>query len=232
MPCYSQDAYDGSGNSNIYMATANGISNVTSESMVDGWLSEQHSVGGELGHRRWILDPFLRSTAFGRVDIYEPNKYIIGASMYISDWVATTQANVEFIAFPFNDYPSSALTDNISNLNQIYLSFTVLANKNKHNQWNGDNASVNFKDAIISVTDDGGTNYSINSRSADSITFGVPNCLEWRLNNFQPNIKYNVKISNVKLKDGSVKEYSYWFKVNPTTYFMMENLPKVSISLN
>lgn len=63
MRCYTQEGYDGSSTSNIGFRSGETPS---SESFIDMWLVDNGVAS--LGHRRWIIDPFLRHISFGRVD--------------------------------------------------------------------------------------------------------------------------------------------------------------------
>ena len=57
-PCYSQAAYDGASQSNLFL----GLFGVPS---IDGYIEDPGEDNYEVGHRRWILDPTLSSIGTG-----------------------------------------------------------------------------------------------------------------------------------------------------------------------
>lgn len=204
--CWSNDGYTGSEKSNlhIYMSSSS-TTRESSEASVDGFLIDDNV--SSLGHRRWLLDPFLFSTAFGRVDGLWPDSTwgnVTGTALKV---INDVQANIShmsptYIAYPVGNYPASLFETD------WFLSFSVLADVNNK----ANNANVDFSGATISVSS-GGQALGVNSQSWNNQGYGLPNVLQWKVTGLQANVDYAVTISNVKLPDGSMKDYSYSFRL-------------------
>ena len=67
--CFTEDASTGARLSNIFGGLASErLIFVSMDEMVTGWMTDvRHMNPGSIGHRRWLLDPFLASISFGRV---------------------------------------------------------------------------------------------------------------------------------------------------------------------
>ncbi|MDA3843257.1 MAG: CAP domain-containing protein [Candidatus Kapabacteria bacterium] len=204
--CWSEEGSQGSAESNLHLGAASGVVNWSSTIAVDNWISEEHTLTG-LGHRRWVLSPFLKTISFGRVDIVtEAKSHWIGASLYIFDSWDQTPANIDFVACPFEDYPIDGFNKD------LYLSFSVLADKTT--VW-GDNKEVVFGFEVdVEVFDETNQAMEVVSVDSDYSGAGLPNHLQWKVLDLENNKKYNVKISNVTV-NGEEKSYDYWFKIKP-----------------
>lgn len=198
--CYSTAGDTACQQSNLGLSWANGYIDYKSEQSIDAWINEKYSTS--IGHRRWILSPFLKQISFGRVDYLANGDYRVGISLWIWNNSGSANTNVEFVACPFHDYPSTAFQPD------LILSFSVLADNS--NIWN--NKNIEFSNSNISVKDDNGTNYSVYSITSDNKGYGIPNIIEWKVNGLQYNQKYTVEINDVKV-NGEVKNYNYWFKL-------------------
>jgi len=200
--CYTKLGYDACGQSNLHLSYYSSLSHVwTAEESIDGWINEKYSTS--LGHRRWFLSPFLKNVAFGRVDrILSNGQYWVGSTMWVWDTDGETDANVDFVACPFHDYPSTAFQKD------LIFSFSVLMNKTSQ----PGNKNVNFSTSTISVRDDNQNSYSVQNSNKDNDYYGLPNNLQWTVSGIDYNIRYNVTISNVNVS-GQMKNYSYWFKL-------------------
>ncbi|MCX7909934.1 MAG: CAP domain-containing protein [Ignavibacteria bacterium] len=213
--CYTQDGYTGCVTSNLYLGSNFSPNNVVNtEKGIQSWIIDQNIE--DLGHRRNLLNPFLKYTSFGRVDGYSKANsswFLTGMSIKVhqypdyhnlSDWTS------DFVAYPYNDYPSSYFDAS------WYLSFTVVADKS--NIWNNDNKKVDFSAATVKVTNPSGNELSISNLKYDYLGYGVPNCIYWKTSGLQKDVKYTVTISNVKV-NGTPKTFTYWFRItdNPPT---------------
>lgn len=207
MKCWSAEGEKGSGKSNIHIYYSSGMKDLEeSKNIVAGWLIDDGV--DSLGHRRWLIDPFLKHVSFGRVD---------GKPVVNSEWDTTTGAAIsvinnedadikdtktEFVAYPYQNYSNELFKKN------WYLSFTALYDRKS--SWN--NSDAKYENAKITVTDESGNAFSVHSVSHDNTGFGVPNIIQWKVNGLQDNVKYAVKISNVMI-EGKAKDYTYWFKL-------------------
>ncbi|NLB18827.1 MAG: CAP domain-containing protein, partial [Syntrophomonadaceae bacterium] len=194
--CYSEEGYTGSSTSNLYMCWGWRSQPPKTERFIDDWIIDDRVES--LGHRRWLLSPFLKHTSYGRVDV--PG--FTGAAIKVIN-KNNADANVDFVAYPFQNYPGSLF------LKDWYLSFSVVADKK--NPW--DNSSVNFHNVIIEIKDDNGKSLAVNSIKCNNEGYGVPNHLQWKVTGLKNGVKYTVNIKNVKVL-GNNKDYEYWFKIN------------------
>ncbi len=200
--CYTAVGDTGSQKSNLALSWSGGFVDKASEYFVDGWISEIHSAS--IGHRRWILHPFLNTVSFGRVDSFEEG-HVVGSALYVMDSKSPSQANVEFIACPFHNYPSSAFPNNAR------FSFQILADKDS--PW-GANRNVDFSNASIEVYQGSPDNsLSVNSVKYDNDGYGLPNCIQWKTSTFSYGARYTVNVSNV-IVGGESKDYEYWFEID------------------
>lgn len=207
--CYTQQGYNGSSTSNlnIYVAMNSSMA-PDSKIALSAWLIDKNV--SDLGHRRNMLNPFLKYTSFGRVDgnpITNPQYFVTGMSLKVhnlpesqnlSDW------NYDFVAYPFQDYPSDFFDGS------WYLSFSVVADKS--NIWNNGNDQVNFSNATVTINDENGMAISVSDIKYDYLGYGIPNCIYWKANGLINNVKYYVQINNVVVL-GKTRNYSYWFRI-------------------
>jgi uncharacterized protein YkwD len=207
--CYSQEGYNGSSTSNLYIYAAFGPNSIPeSRKSIEDWIIDKNI--DDLGHRRNMLNPFLKYASFGRVDGYSkknPDYYLTGMSLKVhqfpdfhnlSDW------NQDFVAYPYHEYPSSFFDEN------WYLSFSVVADKS--NIWNNSQALIDLSQATVTITGPNNNKLTISNLKYDYASYGIPNCLYWKASGIAKEVTYNVTISNVKVQ-GTPKTYSYWFKI-------------------
>jgi len=161
-----------------------------------------------LGQRRALLDPFLKSVSFGRVD---------GKTRVENYWNATgialmLQTNptadmsgigIGFIAYPFEDYPKEYFA-----AGSDYFSFSVLTDYKS----SANNKAVDFSGASVRVSDEAGNAVSVYGVSFDNLFYGVPNFLKWKADTIVENVFYTVSIQNVIIKDES-RNFEYRFRL-------------------
>lgn len=213
--CYTQDGYNGSSTSNLFiMGSYSPAYMPPTEYGIQSWIIDKGIE--DIGHRRNLLNPFLKYTSFGRVDGYskvQSNVFITGMSIKVHqfpDYHNLWDWTPEFVAYPYNDYPSSYFDQS------WYLSFTVVADKS--NIWNNDNKTVDYSQATVKVADPSNNQLQISNLKYDYQGYGVPNCLYWKTSGLQKEVKYTVTISNVKV-NGTPRTFTYWFRItdNPPT---------------
>ncbi len=81
---------------------------------VMGWLPDARNVLPDgIGHWRWLLDPFLKKIAYGRVAGILDGESVDGAAIRISDPDDAYSADFigGFVAYPFHDYPQDYYGD-------------------------------------------------------------------------------------------------------------------------
>lgn len=204
--CYSSIAADGAENSNLYINGSFGSDQAPeSEASIIAWMHDNSTEN--VGHRRAIINPFLKSISFGRVDGNPIQKTWYASSMtlkYLDNLnQVVSDMDIEYVAFPYHQYPPEYVDKN------WYMSFSVVYDK--VNWWN--NSNVDFSNVSIEMTDQQGMPAGVKNIIYDKQGWGgLTNCLKWKVANLQDNVKYTVTISNL-IVDGQSKEYTYWFRL-------------------
>nr|WP_294948222.1 CAP domain-containing protein [uncultured Mucilaginibacter sp.] len=203
--CYTADGALGSGKSNLGISLSSQITDFKDETNVDRWLTEEYSQ--TIGHRRWLLDPFLKYVAYGRVD-GKPKKsdysFTSAASLkVINNEVADIPyLNIDYVAYPYAEYPSNLFLKN------GFLSFSALYDRFNE----GNNSYIKYRHASVEVTDQSGSPLLVSAISFDNQYEGLPNSIQWKVDGLKDNTPYTVKIKNVEA-DGKALSYEYNFKL-------------------
>ena len=192
--CYTEEGAEGSQTSNISLSSANldpaaHIVHLTND-------ANPADLPSAVGHRRWILNPFATYFSFGQVGKYATQK----AAGFLKEPVRTAQINANFVAFPYETYPSNLLIEDPP------WSFSLIVDKRNLSNNQGDF----FKNATITVTrisDE--TQLPIYNRYTDIHGFGLPNFISWKVEGWEYDTLYEVDIKNVTLNDGTTRDYSY-----------------------
>jgi len=206
--CWTQAGSDGAGDANLHIAWSfSGSSMSPPADVITGWLIDDNVTS--LGHRRWIIDPFLAKIAYGAVK-GEPlassqYPYAQGSTLIVqhSEQQDLSNSAVEYIAYPVGDYPAYLVDTD------WYLSFSVLANKNSWWQ----NKNVDFSNASVTVTGPDGA-MTVTNVADDNTGYGMPNALQWRVPDLHTDVEYTVDITGV---GGTAPQsaYSYTFRLVP-----------------
>lgn len=202
--CYTSGGAAAAGASNLIGGWGTGLRFDSEDDLLAGWLREGGTA--QLGHRRWILHPFLRKTSYGRVSGLLPDgRRATTASMRVFNFASAGPAPSTvppFVGFPQGDYPSRyfALTD--------YLSFSVVPSATN----NGADRSVDFSAATVTVRGPSG-DLPVTDVSRDNDGYGIANNIQWRVTGLAANTSYTVTISGVR--SAPQTSYSYDFRVVP-----------------
>lgn len=211
--CYSALAATGSANSNLslrypdYSLTATPSLKSIAQLLVDQGVTS-------LGHRRWMLDPFLAQTSFGRVDGVstrdsQPAISVSMRTIYSGDGGSTTPAALPgFVGYPYGQLPAAYYAAATT------MSLTVIVDPTA--RWNNAcgssaTAAINFSDAVVEVSSATGQPIAVQAISSDCTGFGVPNLLSWRTSDLATQTSYTVRVSKVKTQQG-YKDYSWTFQ--------------------
>ena len=198
--CYTASGAAGAGSGNLFSSTS--AAGLTDDQYLGGWLTEAGSAA--LGHRRWMLDPFLGKTSYGRVSMRMANGAISDAATLkvfdFAEGIAIPTGLPTFVAYPFGDYPARYADP------KAYLSFSVIAGATGRSA----SAGVRFTNARIVVTS-GSTSLAVSDVTFDNDGYGLPNNLQWRVAGLQPEVTYTVQISGVT--GAAVADYSYPFRI-------------------
>lgn len=202
--CYTSGGATGAGASNLIGGWGTGLGFDSEDDLLAGWLREGGTAS--LGHRRWILHPFLRKTSYGRVSGLLPDgRRATTASMRVFSFVSAGPAPSTvppFVGFPQGDYPSRyfALTD--------YLSFSVVPSSTN----NGADRSVDFSAATVTVRGPSG-NLPVTNITRDNDGYGIANNIQWRVTGLAANTSYTVTIAGVRSAPQAT--YTYNFRIVP-----------------
>lgn len=204
--CYTANASRLAGSSNLDMLWTSGSSESTpsSNAILDYLIDNNVS---SLGHRRWVLYPFLNKTTYGRVDGRPSGT----SSMYMASVlkvIGNTSTNVssmsnDFVAYPYGNYPKAEFGKS------WFLSFSVVASKTNLNA-NG-KSQANLDNATVSVTS-GSSTLGVSEQLVDYSGYGLPNSLQWKVSGLQDNTDYTVTISNVVV-NGTTRQFQYNFRL-------------------
>jgi uncharacterized protein YkwD len=204
--CYSAAGYDGAQSSNLYLGGPHAsLTLASSASILAGWLAD---VGSEatLGHRRWMLDPFLTKIAFGRVDVQTAGGVrATGAALKVihaGDGAGPVTA--DYVAYPVGDYKKAHFQGD------PILSFTAIADKTSRSA-NGI-SKVDFGTVTVSVVPRGGVALAVSAVSPDYAGYGVPNVLRFRAAGITAGVVHDVTVANVRV-NGVLRSYSYPFRL-------------------
>jgi uncharacterized protein YkwD len=204
--CYSAAGLSGAQTSNLYLGGPSAYLTLASTaSILSGWLAD---VGSEatLGHRRWMLDPFLKQIAFGRVDVQAASGVRTTAAaikvIYSSD--GTGPVTPDYVAYPVGDYKKAYFQGN------PIQSFTAIADKTSRSA-NG-LSKVDYGAATVSVVPRAGTALTVTEISPDYVGYGVPNVLRFRAAGITAGVVHEVTVANVRV-NGVLRSYSYTFRL-------------------
>ncbi|OGU14410.1 MAG: hypothetical protein A2X63_03845 [Ignavibacteria bacterium GWA2_35_8] len=205
--CFTQDGYKGCDESNLWFGSASQVWGWQSDNMIIDWLIDD-SVE-TLGHRRWLLNPFMRNASYGRVDKVESDgKHFTAGVLKVFDrlvyWPPFV-SDIEYVAYPDGDYPAYAFKTD------WFLSFSLVADKETF--WN--NKNVDFSNSVIQMADENGNPVTVNSAQYNTEGYGLPNIIQWKADGLQAGKRYNVTVTRVKYNNQE-KDYNYWFKLVTT----------------
>jgi hypothetical protein len=203
--CYSEEGAQGAATSNLAWSypTDGSVRPLLAPSATDvrNWLIDPDVP--DLGHRRWLLDPFLQAIAYGRVDGppvgLDADQYAHGAALKVSNGdVASPPASApDFVAYPYGDYPLD--------LFQLgwYWSFSAVADATDF--WANDR--VDFSRARVSVRDVA-RDLRVHSLATSDTAVGLPNLLQWQVDGVEMGRSYEVVIEGVRVNE-EPRRYTY-----------------------
>jgi uncharacterized protein YkwD len=200
--CYTALGAGGAGSSNLYSnsSTAARIT-YTEDDYLAGWLKEGGSAS--IGHRRWILYPFLGKASYGRVTRLDAGGVSEAASLKVFNFTGGTTVPgglPAYVAYPFGDYPAKYFGTG------DYLSFSVVANAGG----SSGNGSVDFSRATVTVAGPGGA-LAVSNQTSDNSGYGLANNVQWKVAGLQAGTTYTVTITGVVGAPQS--QYSYTFRI-------------------
>lgn len=204
--CYTSEAYRLASTSNLYMGWSSGSTlGMASTDAIMGYAND--SDVESLGHRRWVLYPFFAKTTFGRADGDAASGVqgrMASSLRTIGGEASSVSMTNDFVAFPYGSYSVSEFTPT------WYLSFSAIASKTSI--YSNGSSNVNLDNAVIAVTDAGGTSLTVSSQSTNYDGYGLPNSLQWKVAGLAAGGSYTVTISNVTVNSVS-RTFTYTFQL-------------------
>ncbi len=209
--CYTAAGNAGAGSSNLYASFPNAnLSLISNDTIFAGWMTEVNNiVSNSVGHRRWILNPFTSSVAYGRVaGMYSSTQRIDSSALKVFNnsggGTVSASAIPDYVAYPQGNYPTRFFDA------AAIFSFTAIVDKTT--TWGG-NSGVDFSAATVTVKPTGGsTNLTISAIAFDNDGYGVPNNIQWKVAGVASGTSYDVTIANVRVR-GVARTYTYSFKI-------------------
>lgn len=204
MLCYSEEGREGAEKSNILLSAGNQVGDVTDPArFIDEWMIDRGAA--PVGHRRFLLDPFMEKVSFGMVvgepQVDFPFHPVVGAALKVvgEEQPSLLLTDVELIAYPYQEYPAHLFAPDAS------LSFSVLASRFGY----APNQEVDFDGATITVRD-GGTELPVHDVFATNSLQGLPNIVQWQVDGLEEGVTYDVAIDDVVVL-GEPRSYEYTF---------------------
>ena len=196
--CYTEAGAEGSGTSNLW-GWFDGVRRPHDPALyMMLWGGDAFNSGlvAGVGHRRWLLNPFGTYMSYGQVQRRAAQK-VFG---FDDEEPVTPQIEVEYVAFPYETYPFHLVEGDPP------WSFSMI--EDKRSIWG--NQHPYFENADVSVTRVAdGTSLPVSGLYTDPEAFGVPNVLSWQVEGWEYDTLYEVEISNVTLRGGVTRRYSY-----------------------
>ncbi|MCG5256180.1 MULTISPECIES: CAP domain-containing protein [Acinetobacter calcoaceticus/baumannii complex] len=206
--CYSDIGAVGAKTSSLEMGVRqNKYDYSPAESITNMVHDKLNLFAGDVGHRLWMLNPFLQKSAYGSVNApsFKDTRfpYVVGTSYkVVYPFNHATTAPLGVIAYPYHNYPAKYYMPG------SILSISILTDQKNFFA----NRNVDYAKATVVVTErSSGVKQKISNIRYENI--GVPNHIQFSFDDLKLNVIYDVKLSNV-LVNGQPKEYSYWFNVN------------------
>jgi hypothetical protein len=172
----------------------------------DFLIETRNGVADNVGHRRWMLDPFLNAIAFGRVagrfNGAGGGDAVALKVIQNSGPAPAPETLPKFVAYPFEEYPAKFFDTN------ALLSFGLVVDPAR--KFN--NSSVDYSKATIEVRQRASAALPVSKIKYDTEGYGLPNNIQFSVAGLQPGLVYDVTISNV-IVGGAASNYSYYFRI-------------------
>lgn len=203
--CYSDEGAEGAEKSNIGITAQNSSIGSVPGDFITLWADDVNVPS--LGHRRWLIDPFLPDIAVGLVEgTPQTGEYSHAAGAAIRV-VPDQDADISglplsFVAYPRGDFPTRLFT------NDWFMSFSVLSDPGArfNNQ-----TQIDYSETTISVEDENGSALAVTDVSSDHTPSGLPNQLKWKVPELEDNVQYTITITGVTV-NGVSEDFNY--KIN------------------
>lgn len=211
--CHSPAGVQGAATSNLHLSVApSEFDPRPSTDMVVGFLTDvRNRHAGDVGHRRWLLDPFLKRVAFGRVGlVLDGGVQVDAAALSVVSPVASqdgpTRGNIhaDHLAWPSGNYPQKYFHPD------AYLSFSAVVDPYER----AANMAVDYREAQVSLRRPDGRTLPVSQLRFDLQPVGLPNHLQFRAEGIEPDVEYEAVIQGVRV-EGVARDYRYRFHITP-----------------
>lgn len=209
--------------SNIQTTPARNLYN--SEKFVDALLMDSRRE--DVFASSVLLNPFLKSISFGRVDdkslvnkavglgwdaeeLERQVDYISGADIKFTynEKPDIDNLKIDTVAYPLGEYPKELFKKDVYQRGYPTMFFSIVAAQRKLVE----RQDVDFSNAVVEIHGEDGTNLEITSMQSIKHQTRLPNALSWKANQTKVGVKYTVKIKNIILFN-KMYTYDYWFKL-------------------
>lgn len=206
--CYTPEGAAGAGSSNLSGGRGRYLQLGSTEDNIIGWYTDvANAVPNNVGHRRWILDPFLQSIAYGRVATsLGGSTSTDGSALKLIEAKSPSIAALaaDFVAYPSGEFPRKYFEA------RALFSFSAVVDKgNKYA-----NSKVDFSKATVSVLSDTGRQLGVKNVSFDNVGYGLPNNLQFNVDGVDVGARYSVRIQGVGTP-GGIRNFEYAFRIVP-----------------
>lgn len=215
--CLSVAGSLGAASSNIHLWVGSaGSLPRSSEEVLIGFLTDiGNRESGNIGHRRWMLDPFLKRVAFGRVGARAGAMLHDGAALSVVEAAGGMSdlrglpglggsARADHWAWPQGAYPARYFHP------EAFLSFSAIVDLTER----AANAAVDYRGASVSVRRADGRPLVVSQLSFDHHGYGLPNSLQFKAAGIEPDVEHEVLIQGVRAA-GAPRDYRYRFRIVP-----------------
>jgi uncharacterized protein YkwD len=210
--CHSAAGAKGAATSNLSGGViAPNLAFSSVEQTLVNWLTDARNVRSGIGHRRWLLNPFMRSLSYGQVSAdFDGVAVTHGAALKITDGkplfdyadpVAHPYAAPRIIAWPYRDYPARWYEAG------AIPSFALVIDEN-----NAKNGAVDFSRASVWVSAGGEPAVEARILDYDKAFVGLPLTLQFDAGALVPGTRYDVTIKGVTV-NGAARSFDYWFRL-------------------
>ena len=190
----SQDLYDlgstGTSRSNLFWSSADSGG---PESIIAGYMDDSDAGNIKVvGHRRWVLNPSMKKTAFGHVGNY--------LSMYAIDRSREEEFSGDYVSWPAKEQPIELFEGQV---------FSISLNNKYYDEVNIDNLTVYVTSESQNKTWTLTKDSNEGKLYADNNWYGMNRCIIFKIGEFKAEDNINVRIEGVT-KNGveSPIEYS------------------------
>lgn len=195
--CYTTGAREGAGSSNLSGGAGAGARDPAGD--IFRWTNDSNNIAAlmEAGHRRWMLYPYLGYISYGQVGGYTALK----VSKFGRPPRYTPSPQLEFVATPYRYYPHILFSREIR---PAPWSLSIVPPEGVSDAFDY------FPKARVKVIKTKtGASLPVKELHRDSRKFGLANFLSWKVDGWEYDTQYTVKVSNIRMPGGETRDIEY-----------------------